>query len=41
MLIEENGGGLRLTTAPASRSSDTPDDLVSKMTEFVAKGQTR
>ena len=50
MLVEENGGGLRLTPAGQERylalpnsagipESDMPDELVSKMAEFVAKGR--
>jgi hypothetical protein len=52
MLVEENGGGLRLTPVGRERylalpnsagisESDPPDDLVSKMAEFVAIGRTR
>jgi hypothetical protein len=50
MLVKENGGGLQLTPAGRERylalpnsagisESDTQDELVSKMAEFVGKGR--
>jgi hypothetical protein len=50
LLVEETGGGLRLTPLGRQRyralpnsagisESDAPDELVSKMAEFIAKGR--
>ena len=50
MLVEQNGDGLQLTSVGRERylalpnsagisASDMPDDLGSKMAEFIAKGR--